>query len=263
MFVEHFGDGRPALAVVACVHGDEICGKRALERNLTSDIVVDRPVSAVVANEAAVAAGTRFVDEDLNRAFPGDPDADTHEGRLAVDVLAELDDTIVLDLHSTVSTPEPFALFHELTPDARTLLAASGVEYAVDISHVDGGLIDFVDGIAVECGTKGSEEATDNAARIVASTLAAFGVVDGPGRDGDPVVFEVTETVDGEGFEFVGENFVAVEAGDVFAQKNGNALRATESFYPVLMSSDGYDDIIGFGARRRGRLSTLPDDPDD
>jgi predicted deacylase len=255
------GDGEATIAVVVGIHGDEVCGPLALERFLEDDLPIERPVTFVVANEEALAANERYLDEDLNRAFPGSSDAETHEGRLAAEVLAKLEGCRVLDLHSTRSTPEPFGLYQRLTPGTRQVLQTAGLDRAVDISHVPGGLVGFVDGVAVECGLKGTEAAAENAERILRNFLAANGVIDADHVRADPTVFEVTETVSGADYEFLGENFVRVEDGEVFARRDDHELRATAAFYPVLMSTDGYDDIVGFSARRRGAVSKLDDSP--
>ncbi|WP_267640636.1 succinylglutamate desuccinylase/aspartoacylase domain-containing protein [Haloarchaeobius amylolyticus] len=260
MRVVSLGTGDPEVAVVVCIHGDELCGKRALDRFLDADPTVEAPVKFVVANERALDAGSRFVDEDLNRAFPGDPDADTHEGRLAAELLEELAGLRVLDLHSTHSSPEPFALYQRATPGTFHVLARAGVDRAVDISHVPGGLVGYCDGAAVECGLKGSEAAVDAAERILRGFLAGNGVIDAPASLRDPEVFAVTERVEGAGYEFLGENFAAVPPGQPFARRGDEELTRPDCFYPVLMSTDGYDDIVGFAARRVGRLSDL--DPD-
>lgn len=73
MRVRTVGDGTPELALVACLHGDERCGETAVERVLAEKPALKRSVRFVVANEEAIAANDRYVDEDLNRAFPGDP----------------------------------------------------------------------------------------------------------------------------------------------------------------------------------------------
>ncbi|WP_435346212.1 succinylglutamate desuccinylase [Haloarchaeobius sp. HRN-SO-5] len=260
MRVVTLGEGAPDVGVVVCVHGDEPCGERALDRFLADDVPVQRPVKFVVANERALEAGTRFVDEDLNRAFPGDPDADSHEARLAAALLDELAGLDVLDLHATRSTPEPFALYQRLTPGTRRVLRRAGVERAVDIGAVPGGLTEFVDGAAVECGFVGTDAAVDTAERVLRNYLAAAGVVDAPFELADPTVFEVTDTVAGSGYEFVAENFVEVAAGEVFARRGDDARRAADPFYPVLMSTDGYEDVVGFAARRLGPLSVLEDE---
>ncbi|NHN41434.1 succinylglutamate desuccinylase [Halorubellus sp. JP-L1] len=263
------GEGRPELAVVVGQHGDEPCGERAMERLLADESLrLSGAVLFVVANERARDAGERFVDVDLNRAYPGDPDADAHEARLASRLLEVVDGLPVLDLHSTVSTAEPFALYQRLTPRTRRLLEWTGLDRAVDVRTEAGGLASHVDGVAVECGRKGSEAAVDTAERVLRNVLAAAGLTAvGDGelageRAGtvDPTVFEVFDRVDGRGYEFLGENFHEVPAGTAFARRGDEELVADEPFYPVLMSTDGYEASVGFRARRLGPLSSLPDD---
>ena len=48
-----------------------------------------------------------------------------------------------------------------------------------------------------------------------------------------------------------------VAAGEVFATKNGVDRRAEHDFYPVLMSTHGYADRIGFKARHPGRVEEV------
>jgi predicted deacylase len=255
------GEGQPTLAVVVGQHGDEPCGERAMERLLADDdLRLSGAVLFVVANERARDAGERFVDVDLNRAYPGDPAADAYETRLASELLDVVDDLPVLDLHSTVSTTTPFALYQRLTPRTRHLLETTGLDRAVDIRLEPSGLTAHVDGIAVECGLKGSAAAVDNAERLLRNVFAVTGLVDAEGAVADPTAFEVTARVDGTGYEFLGENFVAVPAGTPFAQRGDETLTADDPFYPVLMSTDGYEDSVGFRARRLGPLSELPDD---
>jgi len=50
--------------------------------------------------------------------------------------------------------------------------------------------------------------------------------------------------------ESTGCPFAIMTGGDVFAKKDGTARQAEEAFYPVLMSTDGYEDRIGFRAQR-------------
>jgi predicted deacylase len=255
------GEGHPELAIVVGQHGDEPCGERAMERLLADDdLQLAGAVVFVVANERALDAGKRFVDTDLNRAYPGDPDADAYEARLASELLDVVDGLPVLDLHSTVSTAEPFALYQRLTPETRRLLERTGLDRVVDIRLEPGGLTAHVDGVAVECGLKGSADAVENAERIVRNVLAAAGVLEGDGVVADPTVFEVIDRVDGTGYEFLGENFVAVPAGAAFARRGNEELTADEPFYPVLMSTTGYEESVGFRARRVGPLSSRPDD---
>ena len=280
MRVHDIGDGEPAHAVVACLHGDEPCGVRAVDYVRDHQTALAGPVRLVVANERALAADSRGVDGDLNRAFPGDPAADSHESRLAAELLDTLDGLTVLDLHSTVSSAEPFAVVGRPTDRSLALAAATGTESVVDASYLGGGLLAHVDGVAVECGRQGSTAAGGVAVRVTARFLAAAGLLEAPDdllagadtvpgfvptgasphrlppRDTPPVLFRIVGPAGEPNDVFVAENFTRVAAGDPFARRDGEPVTASEPFYPVLMSTDGYADKLGYRATRVGRLDT-------
>ena len=86
---------------------------------------------------------------------------------------------------------------------------------------------------------------------------ATEGLVDRPYARSTPEVYEVFDDAPGRGFTFVAENFRRVETGEVFAEKDGTVRWAETDFYPVLMSTHGYDDRIGFKARRAGRVEEV------
>jgi Succinylglutamate desuccinylase len=274
--IHDVGDGEPSHAVVACLHGDEPCGLRAVDSVRSYRAALDGPVRVVVANERALTADSRSVDEDLNRAFPGDPAADSHESRLAADLLDALDGLTVLDLHSTVSSPEPFAVVAHPTDRSLALAAATGTDNVVDASHLGGELLSHVDGVAVECGHQGSTAAADVAVRVTARFLSAAGLLatpddlsgathvptgetdhGPPARETLPAVFRIVEPAGEPDDVFVAENFLRVAAGEPFARRDGEPVTATESFYPVLMSTDGYADKLGYRATRVGRLGDV------
>jgi hypothetical protein len=189
MRIEQLGVGTPEIAVVAAIHGDEPCGVRAVERLLAESPAVERPVKFVVANEAALEQGVRYVEEDLNRAFPGDPDADTHEGRLAHEVAREVRDCTTLALHSTQSYGEPFAVTNTVGAIARTVCPHLPISELVDTqAETDGRLIEYPHTVEVECGYQGSTRAAENAVELVRGFLRATGAlpIEGtPELDGD------------------------------------------------------------------------------
>jgi hypothetical protein len=244
------------VAVVAAIHGDEPCGVRAIERLLARDPTFTRPVAFVVANERALRQGRRCLDEDLNRAFPGSPTADTHEGRLAAALLEELEGHEVVTLHASTATPDPFALVQRLDATTRRMACGTGVERVVDISHVDGGLEAFVDGVAVECGLMGTDAAARTALEVLEQFLVSRDALPGTLPTVGPDLFCVFDRVSGPDLSFLGANFERVDAGEAFARRpDGDLVRADEPFYPVLMSTEGYDDMLGFRALRVGTLA--------
>lgn len=267
MRIHQLGEGHPEVAVVAGIHGDEPCGVAAVERLLDEEPTVERPVKFIVANEEALAAGVRYVDADLNRAFPGDPDGDTHESRLAHDVAREIEGCTVLALHSTRSCAEPIAVIDTVDEIARSLAPRLPVDVLIETDeHTDGRLIEHAHTIEVECGLQGSEQAAENGYWLIRAFLAATNVLPAPTTDDRLAAPERTEVrvfrlvgpiakPAAETYEVVAPNFERVEAGETFAYVDGEALTADEAFYPVLLSTDGYRDIFGYAATKVGTLS--------
>ncbi|MFC6724885.1 succinylglutamate desuccinylase/aspartoacylase family protein, partial [Halobium palmae] len=181
MRIHQLGDGTPEVAVVAAIHGDEPCGARAVERLLAEEPDVERPVKLIVVNEEPLDRGVRYVDEDLNRAFPGDPEGDTHEARLAHALTNEIRDCTVFSLHSTQSYGEPFALASEIDAVARSICPHLPVDVVVETgAFSEGRLIEHPHTIEVECGLQGSDEAAENAYWLVRAFLAATGTLPAP-----------------------------------------------------------------------------------
>ncbi|ELZ01185.1 succinylglutamate desuccinylase/aspartoacylase [Natrialba chahannaoensis JCM 10990] len=254
MKVAQLGSGTPEVAVVAGVHGDEPCGVRAVERLLDERPAVTRPVKLIVANEKALERQVRFVDEDLNRAFPGDPNAKTHEGRLASELVEELGDCLTFSMHSTQSHAEPFAIVNEVTETATELCPELPVAAMVETSmFAEGRLFSSVETIEVECGLQGSETAAENADRLTRAFLTAVGALPGDTVRRDLPVFRLTDVIQkgrADTYEVFVDNFVEVSAGDPFAAADGEKQIAEEAFYPILMSSNGYEDVFGYTAEK-------------
>jgi predicted deacylase len=250
MHVETLGDGRPEHTILACVHGDETCGWHAFNRFKASGVALNAPVKFILANERAFKLGYRYCDVDLNRVMPGDPDSDRHEERLAARLGRELAGTKVLDFHSTESRGAPYAVVAGGDDASFRLARATGLDRVVDISYMGGGVTQDVTGVAVECGYYDDEGAATKAHRILLNFLAAEGLIDGDPIVSTPDRYEVVGEERGRGYQFVAENFRRVARGEVFAEKNGTVRRAEAPFYPVLMSTYGYERRIGFRARR-------------
>lgn len=93
------GNGEILLAIVCCQHGDEVFGRTVFDY-FQSKLSGMR---LILANQEAYDQGKRFIDDDLNRSFPGDQDGN-HEERLAAQILPHIKDVrYVLDIHTTTS----------------------------------------------------------------------------------------------------------------------------------------------------------------
>ena len=261
MRVETLGEGDPEVAVVGAIHGDEPCGSVAVEAVLDADPEVVRPVKLVVANEKALERGVRYVEEDLNRAFPGSRDAVTHEGRLAHDLLTEIRGCEILSLHSTRSYAAPFALVDEMEGHARSICPYLSVEAVVETSqYSQGRLIAYPEVIELECGLQRSAVAAENAKSLVREFLVATGVLPGdaePPRHHPLSVFRLDQRIPKEvadSYDVFVENFERVAEGEQFAAADGDPLCADRPFYPVLLSAYGYENVFGYAGNLVGRL---------
>lgn len=261
MRVECLGGPEPELAVLGGIHGDEPCGVDAIERILADPPAFERAVKFIIVNEEAIAADERYLEEDLNRAFPGDPDGPTHESRLAAALTDELGDCLTFSMHSTQSYDGTFALIHE--PDERVtpVLKGLSVDAVVDVgSHSDGRLFDAVPTtIEVECGYQGSEQASENASRLLQEFLGTTGAlppVERPEREPVPL-FRLDRQIPKErasSYSVYASNFEQVAAGEPFAAADDREVSADEPFYPVLMSPYGYEAVFGYTAQLLGTV---------
>jgi len=249
------GDGEPSVAVVGSIHGDEPSGARAIERVLSDPPEHRKAVKYVVANPPALEKGVRYTDADMNRVFPGDRDSDDTERRLAARVCEETSGYTTLALHSTRSQPEPFALLSRCDRELLALASRLPVAHVVDESQIsEGSFTNCGSVVSVECGCQGTDAATDTAEMLVRAFLDAVGAADtGYEPDAEPDYFAVRDPVPKNpdaSYELLVDNFCRVEEGETYARSDGAGVVADRGFYPILMSSDGYEDVLGYRGER-------------
>jgi hypothetical protein len=253
--VKVVGDGEPSVAVVGSIHGDEPSGAKAIERILSSPPDHQKAVKYVIANPPALERGVRYIDADMNRVFPGDKDSDDRERRLAARVCEETSGYTTLALHSTRSQPEPFALMSQCDRELLTLASRLPVAHVVDESEIsEGSFTNCGSVVSVECGCQGTAPATDTAERVVCAFLDAVGAADTVYEPGsDPDYFAVRDQVPKDPdatHELLVDNFCRVEEGEAYALSDGADIVADQPFYPILMSPDGYEEVLGYGGEK-------------
>ncbi|MFT4868932.1 MAG: putative deacylase [Colwellia polaris] len=254
MKAEIIGEGKPEVAVVGLVHGDEACGLRAIRRFKeevkNGNYSLEKSVKLVLANEKAFNQGKRYVDKDLNRSFPGSHESDQYEERLAARLRGELEGLKVLDLHASESPKTPFAIISGMEKGGIEVAETTCMENLVEISFVKGSLIDDLDAAVVECGFHNEQESAEVAYNVTVNFLAAHDVIEQKHDTVQPEIYKVTGKEEGEKFEFVAENFAPVEKGEIYAKKSGEERKAEEKFWPILMSTNGYNEMIGFRGQK-------------
>lgn len=253
------------VAIIGGIHGDEPSGVRAVRRVIEANPDLERPVELVVANPPAVASHRRFLDADMNRVFPGDPDSPDRERRLAAELLHEVNDCgVVLSLHSTHSYDQPIAFVSRSRANAQGIATNLPVSHVVDPTPcVEGSLPTEASVVSIEAGRTLTEEATENASEIVEAFLRAVDALPGEPASADQAFYTMTEAVskrpDVE-YDLLVENFEFVDGGDPVARGDDEEFVAEESFVPILMSETGYQGILGYEGTFAGEtLSTARD----
>jgi predicted deacylase len=258
--------GEGSLVVVGGMHGDEPAGERIVSRLADELPAFDESsgggrIRLIIANEPALAAGTRYTDTDLNRAFPGDRDSDAYEDGLAVDLTAAAAGAdAVLAIHTSHSAPPPFAIYSDLTESVRRTVTGMPIDYVLDASGLRGTTFDSVvpHTVSVEVGRQGSQEAIDFGYEAVRAFLRAHGAI-----DDEPPTFTPTTIVEGlrEVPKGGGEphvnfaNFEEIPEGAVFASDDVYTHRVEEAgLVPVLASENGYENLFGLYGRITGTL---------
>jgi succinylglutamate desuccinylase len=201
-------------------------------------------------------AHRRFLDEDMNRVFPGDREDDARERRLAARLVTETEGMPALSIHTTHATPEPVAFVTDGHPRALALADALPVPHVVNERPVvEGAFSSRPATVTVEVGKPERHDATRKAVSIVRSFLRLTDVIDEPAEDHVPTGFyTITDAErkprDAESPDLLAENFERVDAGESYARAGGETLVADEPFVPVLMSEAGYPDIFGYRGHR-------------
>jgi len=104
----------PTALIEAGIHGDEVAGVHALEELLEAEIrpTHGRLLVCPVMNPPAYRARQRAAPDglDLNRCFPGDPDAQAREHRLAHAFMSLMEDerpALLVTLHESMKRFDP------------------------------------------------------------------------------------------------------------------------------------------------------------
>ncbi|MBI4438318.1 succinylglutamate desuccinylase/aspartoacylase family protein [Candidatus Woesearchaeota archaeon] len=229
MRVKLIGRGKPKIGIVTCLHGNEHYGKK-LFGYLDRLKLAKGSIVAVFANEEAYSAGKRFVDQDLNRSFPG-VESGNSEQRLALSVLKALEGCdFVLDMHSSSTETPEFIILTKVTRFHISLIERIPVERVVIMEEgVANGraLIDHCRcGVSIEMGRHDNPEVPSRAYGLVKEAMQGLGIISGRYRDYSKkkffLVYEIVMHGRPESYGRI-RNFAAVK-------KN------RDKFFPVLIT---------------------------
>jgi len=254
----------PHLLIFGAVHGNEVCGTRALEKicaELESGrrkLLRGRCTLVPICNEKAYVEGRRFVEENLNRVFHAHPDPTSHERKIANQLHPLVDRCdYLLDLHSMQSEGEPFAFLNRAVSESEKFCRALGLKWIMKgwpelyrefPDHLSSCTQTYADSknkpnALVECGTNGHPDADEVAYRSALRGLAYLGLIapDSPVSEVEPKFLRLTDlwfrqSID-DHFVKVWKNFEAVRRGDLIGHRaSGEAVFCPRDGFIVFPS---------------------------
>lgn len=250
------GVGGKNILVIGCVHGDELIGRKIINK-LRKLTISHGTLVTVIANTHAIKAGKRFVDQDLNRSFPGNPKGN-HEECLAYSLFPLIKEAdIVLDIHSTTTDTTSAIILTKVNKSIRQLLNIFSPKRVVVMEKKVGktALTGYCKaGISFEYGKDKSEEAYKETLSDIIKILEGCGMIDRKKKKVSKItrkteyfkVFGTLARYDDLKLEKTIKNFSLVRRGEVISRMSNRIQKTPRNFYPILFGEKAYKEIWGF-----------------
>lgn len=253
------GQGSPIIGVVGLVHGDEICGRAVLDG--LKSLSPYGTLKLIYANLPAEKAETRFVEENLNRVFPGNPNGSL-EQRIADRLKTRLFECdYIIDIHSTSYHTPPFVISTIDFPEYDELAAMTGLDkYLILGGEVANGnsLLDYcrtlgVPAISFEAGEHNNPSTVDNARSVVDNFLANLHITHEKCRMSVPDKYRFIEQVKVPSETFMVYplvNFKELPAGAPYGRDENKEYSLSYDCIPILFSPKFIDHDVFIAAER-------------
>lgn len=253
------------ILIVGSTHGHERIGLAVIEELKKLNIPNDQ-LRFEIGNPRASEKNIPFIDSDLNRIFPGNPNG-TYEERLAFELLPKIRDVdLVIDIHSTNTTDlseNSMLIVTKYDTVTRDIVGTINppkvlvMKYKSDSALISQARI----GVAFEYGKDTSESVLQATLFDIAEVLIACGFI-----SRNPYTTtkhnertDAFEVYDSYKKDFLGKftlapeikNFQLVTQGSFLGvTDSGVEVLADESFVPILFGENRYTEILGFKAKK-------------
>jgi len=237
-------------------HGDERIGLKVVRE--IKKLNINRNALVVqIANRRAFKLRKRFVDQDLNRSFPGKKNGN-YEEKLAYKISPIIKSAdIVIDIHSTRSDLKDAIIVTKLDRATKKYIKAMQPKYVLVMNATKNkALISQAKiGLAFEYGKDNDSATLKKVVADIKKLFCYIGLIDIQLPKSKTtmqyfnVVSEVTKPREYVLLKKI-KNYKIVHKGEVFATNGKNPLIAKESFYPILFGSENYETIFGFKGKR-------------
>ncbi|MCV6547068.1 MAG: succinylglutamate desuccinylase/aspartoacylase family protein [Cohaesibacter sp.] len=233
----------PVIGIVCNVHGNELCGRKAVHRVLSNYEIERGTLVLIDGNPNAALLGRRYVSADMNRMFTTkqlnkkNPKQDLKRAQYLAQKLPKLGLDQVIDFHSTTSeTPHPFTVSFPGTKEMTSLCPMPQIFGWSGI--VKGTLIEWlcnqgIPAVVVEAGRHEAQSSIDMAEQTLLSILSHFGLITPkkPIKFKKPPQYKVLERVmvgDHASFKFKKDysSFEALKPGETIAKDKTQIYKA-------------------------------------
>lgn len=252
------GKGSPAIAIVGCLHGDEIIGKKVIDK-LKKINLLKGSLKLIIANEKAVQKKKRMLEKDLNRSFPGKKNG-THEEQLAYALNKEIRNVdVVIDIHATTSNFDRIAIVMNLQKTIKNILQIMPCKNVALIKKsVFGGgeMIRFAKaGVAIEYGPNKSGGNYKKALTEILTMLKNLDMINGSKKKYDR---KELYTVSGSykvAPDFKAnkniQNFKLIKKNEIIGEVNGKKVKSNSNFYPIFVGEKSYNGTLAIMAAKK------------
>ncbi|OYT32769.1 hypothetical protein B6U93_00655 [Candidatus Woesearchaeota archaeon ex4484_78] len=244
------GNRSPKICIVGCVQGNELVGKKTIEK-LKKIKIKKGTIGFLIANVLAMKKKRRFIEIDLNRAFPGNSKG-KYEEELALKIKKIVNKfDYVIDLHSSSTKTPPFVIIPNKKKENEKLAIATNVKrivYTKKRIAKKRAMLDHVkNGIAIELGLHEMKSTETAGLKAVLNILKYLKMIDGKWKNQnnrERFVIDEELKLPSKKAKIKIRNFEIVQKGEEIAEGKSYKIIAKKEFYPILAGEKAYPDFL-------------------
>jgi succinylglutamate desuccinylase len=238
-------------------HGDEKIGL-SVTNAIKKLHIKNGEIIVNIANERAFTLNKRYIDQDLNRSFPGKKSGNYEEQR-AHELLPLIKSAdIVLDIHSTTSELRDALIVTRLNKKIKEYIKIIGPKYALHMTVTkNNALISHAKiGFAFEYGKDKDRKVIKKVVSGIQSLLSHLDMIDPlkiRKKTTRTIFFNVYKTVSkpqNAKLDKKVKNYKLIKKEQIYATTKDKKIKANQDFYPILFGNKNYKDIFGFAGRK-------------
>lgn len=255
--IETIGQGKPNIAIIGCVHGDEIIGKKVINQ-LKKIKLKKGTLTFIIAHPKAVAKKKRFFQKDLNRSFPGRKNGMTEE-KIAYElnkILKKFD--LVIDVHATNSDLKSLIAITKYNKQIKNLLKITPIKRVAYAPKKVFGAKELITysklGVSLEYGPNKSGRNYKRALNHVKIILKNLGVL-----KGKKTLYKEKDLYKISGIYRVPNNFQQnnklkdyqlIKKGQLIGKINKKAIYSDKNFHPLFLGKGRYQETLALMAKK-------------